>query len=79
MKLKSMFAYISQASPCFQFTKKLNNWNSEKVYLFVCGYLLAVCGRLLVVCGRLLEICGCLGSFAGGLRCFVVLCGLCLF
>ena len=53
MKLTSMFAYISQASPCFQFTKKLNNWNLEKVYLFVCGYLLVVCGRLLVVCGYL--------------------------
>ena len=48
-----MFIYICQAPPCFLFMKKLNNWNSEKVYLVVCGCLLVVCGRLLVVCGRL--------------------------
>ena len=72
MKLTSMFAYISQDLPYFQFTKKLNNWNLEKAYLFVCGYLL-------VVCGRLLEIYGRLQSFAGGLWWFVVVCGLCLF
>ena len=26
--------------------KTLNNWNSEKVYLVICGRLLVVCGRL---------------------------------
>ena len=41
-----MFAYICEALPCFQFMKKLNNWNSEKVYLVVCGRLLVVCGGL---------------------------------
>ena len=30
--------------------KKLNNWNSEKVYLVVCGRLLLIFGRLLKVC-----------------------------
>ena len=56
------------------FTKNINNWNSEKVYLVVCRYLLVVCshmlvvcGRLLMVCGRLLVVCGRLWSFAGGL------------
>ena len=33
--------------------RKINNWNSEKVYLVVCGRLLVICGRLLLVCGRL--------------------------
>ena len=33
--------------------KKINNWNSEKVYLVVCSRLLVICGRLLLVCGRL--------------------------
>ena len=32
-----MFIYTSQAPSCFQFTKKLNKWNSGKVYLLVCG------------------------------------------
>ena len=67
-----MFIYISQALPCSQlfpiFTKKLNNWNSEKVYLFICGCLLVVYARLLVVCARL-------WLFAGGLWSYVVVCG----
>ena len=46
-----MFIYICQAPPCFQFTKKINNWNSEKVYLVVCGCFLVI--RLLVVYGGL--------------------------
>ena len=46
MNLTSMFVCISQGSPCFQFTEKLNHSNSEKAYLVVCGRLLAVCGRL---------------------------------
>ena len=60
----SMFIYICQTPPHFQFTKTLNNWNSEKVRLVVCGCLLVVCGRLVVVCscllvcGRLLLVCG---------------------
>ena len=33
--------------------RKLNNWNSVKVYLVVCGCLLVICGRFLMVCGRL--------------------------
>ena len=59
----------------FQFIKKLNNWNSEKVYLVLCGGLLVAarslwwfvffcwwfCFRLLVICGRfLVVVCGCL-------------------
>ena len=60
-----MFTYICQAPPCFQFTKKLNNRNSGKVYLVVRGCLQVDFGRLLVVCS-------CLWSFAGGLRSFVV-------
>ena len=58
-----MFAYICEALPCFQFMKKLNNWNSEKVYLVVCGCLLVICGCLLVFCGRLLVVCGGLWLF----------------
>ena len=53
-----MFIYICQAPPCFQFTKKLNNWNSEKVCLVIRGCLLVVCGRLLVVSGHLLVVWG---------------------
>ena len=67
---------------------ELNNWNSEKVYLVVCGCLLVVCGRLLVICsglclfavvlpsfaGGLLLFTGGLWSFAGGLWWFVVVC-----
>ena len=63
-----MFIYICQTPPCFQFTKKINNWDSEKVYLVVCGCLLVICGLQLVVCGRL-------WSFAGGLWSFLVVCG----
>ena len=59
----------------FQFIKKLNNWNLEKLYLVLCGNLLVAasslwwfvffcwwfCFRLLVICGRLLVVvCGCL-------------------
>ena len=44
-----MFIYICQAPPHLQFTKKINNWNSEKFYLVVCDCLQVVCGRLLVV------------------------------
>ena len=61
-----MSMLIGQAPLCFQFTNKLNNWNSEKVYLVVCGCLLVVCGRLLVVCVRSLVFLGGLWSFAGG-------------
>ena len=57
-----MFTCISQAPPCFQFTKKINNSNSEKIYLVVGGCLLVIGGCLLVVCS-------CLWSFAGGLSC----------
>ena len=57
-----MFTCISQAPPCFQFTKKINNSNAEKVYLVVGGCLLVIGGCLLVVCS-------CLWSFAGGLSC----------
>ena len=48
----SMFVYVSQASPGFQCTKKLNNWNSEKIYSFavVCWQFVAVCQWLVVVC-----------------------------
>ena len=53
-----MFIYICKAPPYFQFTRKLNNWNLEKVYLVVGGCLLIICGRLLVVFGRLLVACG---------------------
>ena len=53
---------------------ELNNWNSEKVYLVVCGCLLVVCGRLLVICGGLRLFAVGLPSFAGGLCSFVVVC-----
>ena len=46
-----MFITICQASSCFQFTKKLNDWNLGKVYMAAYGYLLVVCGHLLVACG----------------------------
>ena len=72
--------------PCFQFTKKTNNLNLEKVclvvrgcLLVVCGHLLVVCGCLLLICGRLLVVCGSLWSFAGGLWLSVMACGRCLF
>ena len=52
--------FICQAPLCFQFTEKKNNWDSEKVYLVVCGCLLVVFSRL------------CL--FAGGLWWFLVIC-----
>ena len=55
-KVKCHVIYICQAPLHFQFTKKLNNWNSEKIYLVVCGCLLVVCGCLLVVCGILLVV-----------------------
>ena len=45
-------------STSFQFTKKISNWNSLKVYLAGYGHLLVVCCRLLVVCGCLLVVCG---------------------
>ena len=64
----SMFIYQSPLS--FQFTKKLNNWNSEKDYLVGCGYLLVVCGRLLMISGGLWLFVGGLWSFAGGLWSF---------
>ena len=80
-----MFIYICQTLylhlPHFQFMKKLNNRNSEKVYLVVGGCLLVICGRLLVICVHVVVVCGCLldnfcrlwlfagslWSFAGGL------------
>ena len=74
-----MLLYICQTPPYFQFTKKLNNWNSEKVYLVVSGYLLVFLGRLLVVCSHLvvvrdslLELCGRLLVVCGHL---LVVCG----
>ena len=51
-----MFIYICQAPRFFQFTKKLYNWNSEKVYSVSYGVfyrLLVLCGCFLVVSGRL--------------------------
>ena len=82
-----MFVYICQAPPCFQFTKRINNWNSGKFYLVLfllwlfAGDLwlfVVVCGGLLVVCGRLwwfVVVCGDLWSLAGRLWSFVVVCG----
>ena len=67
-----VFIYICQALPHFQFVKKLNNWNSEKVYLVVYGCLLVVCSRLLVVCSRWQVACGRLQTVCGGL---LVVCG----
>ena len=78
----SIFIYICQTPPHFQFTKKINNWNSEKVYLVVCSCLLVVCGRLVVVCGCLLVLCGHLLVVCGRLLVvcdrlcsFVMVCG----
>ena len=51
-----MFIYLCQAALCFQFSKKLNNRNSGKIPLVVCGCLLVVYGRLPVVCGRFLMV-----------------------
>ena len=62
----SMFIYICQNPLRYQFTKKLRNWNPEKVYLVVCGCLLVVCGRLLVIFVRLLVVCGGLWLLASG-------------
>ena len=62
-----MFIYICKAPPHFQFTKKINNWNFEKVYVVVSGCLLVVFSGLL----------GGLWSFAGGLWLFAG--SLCLF
>ena len=69
-----MLLYICQAPRHFQFKikLKLNNWNSEKVCLVVCGCLVVVCVRLLVVCGRLLVV-------SDRLCLFVVVCGRFLF
>ena len=72
-----MFIYICQAPPHFQFTKKINDCNSEKIYLVVCGYLFVVCGCLLVVYSYLLVICSHLLVFCG--RLMVVCDCLCLF
>ena len=52
--------YLS-SSDLFPIYKKLNNWNSGKVYLVVCGglwWFVVVCWRFVVVCGRLLVVCG---------------------
>ena len=38
--------YLHLSLPRFQFTKKIKNWNSEKVYLVICRCLLIVCGSL---------------------------------
>ena len=53
-----MFIYICQAPRFFQFTKKLNNSNSEKVYLVAYGCLLVFFDRLLVLCGCFLVVSG---------------------
>ena len=73
----SMFIYICQTSPHFQFTKNLNNWIRINVYLVVCSCLLVVCGHMVEVCGCLLVFygplwlfAGCLWSFADGLGSF---------
>ena len=60
-----MFIYICQGSPCF--TKKLSNWNSEKVSLVVRGcllvvyyrlwYFVVICWWFVVVCCRFLMVC----------------------
>ena len=55
-------------STSFQFTKKISNWNSLKVYLAVYGHLVVVCGYF---AGGLLSFAGGLWLFAGGLRSFV--------
>ena len=70
-----MLMYICQTPPCFQFTKKLNNWNSEMVYLVVCGCLLGVCVCLLVICGGLwlfVVVCWWFVVVCGGLWSFMV-------
>ena len=75
-----MFIYICQTTLNLQ--KTLNNWNSEKIYLAVCGRVLVVCGLFLVVCHRLLVVYGCLLVVCGRLLVvrdrlwwFVVICG----
>ena len=52
-----MFIYICLAPFCFEFTKKLDNWNLEKFYLVLfllwSFFILVICGRLwwfVVVC-----------------------------
>ena len=44
------------SSALFPIYKKINNWNSGKVYVVICGGLLVACGRLLVFCGRLWSL-----------------------
>lgn len=53
----NVYLYLFQTPSHFQFTKTLNNWISEKVYLVICGRLLLICGTLLVVCGRFRVVC----------------------
>ena len=51
-----MFIYICRGPLCFQFTKKLNNWKSGKVFSIVTDCLLVVCSCLswfAVVCSGL--------------------------
>ena len=64
MKLTSMFAYISQDLPCFQFTKKLNNWNLKRLIV-----------RLWLFAGGLCSFVRDLWSFAVVRWWFVVVCG----
>lgn len=68
MKLNANAYLHLKAPPRFQFTKKLDNWNLEKIHLVVCVCLLMVYGHWLVVCGRLLVVCDRLCSF-------VMICG----
>ena len=58
-----MFIYICQAPTHFQFTKKVNNCNSQKVYLFA---------RLLLFAGGLWSFPGDLWLVAGGFWLLVV-------
>ena len=67
--------YLHLSLPRFQFTKKIKNWNSEKVYLVICRCLLIVCGSLwwlAVVCWWFVIVCARLGWF-------VLVCVRCLF
>ena len=58
MKLNvDVYLHLS-SSASLPICKKINNWNSEKVCLVVCGCLVVICGRLLVVSGRLIVVCG---------------------
>ena len=69
-----MFIYICHAPPHSQFTKTLNSWNSEKVYLVVCACLWLFVGDFWSFAGGLWWLVGSSWSFTGGLQTLLLVC-----